>query len=101
MPPFRRSQSRQWGGAPRLLYRRGQIDDGAAPRWFHGFDGAGLWYRRRASGHDTDGTVVDALIKIDGDTIILKRRASQARKYSQLAKLGLQTGIDTAITRSS
>src|SRR6516162_10162803 len=78
MPPFRRSQSRQWGGAPRLLYRRGQIDDVAAPRWFHGFDGAGLWYRRRAAGHDADGTIVDVLTKIDGDTIILKRHAGPA-----------------------
>ena len=77
MLPFRRSQSRRWGGALRLLYRRGQIDD-AAPRWFHGFDGAGLWYRRRAAGHDADGTVVDALTKIDGDTIILKRHSGQA-----------------------
>src|SRR6516162_10222310 len=51
MVPFRRSQSRRWGGAPRLLYRRGQIDVGAAPRWFHG---------------------------IDGDTIILKRLAGPA-----------------------
>src|SRR6516162_2957714 len=78
MLPFRRSQSRRSGGAPRLLYRRGQIDDGATPRWFHGFDSAGLWYRRRAAGHDADGTVIDAMTKIDGDTIILKRRAGPA-----------------------
>ena len=38
MLPFRRSQSRRWGGAPRLLCRR--IDDVAAPWWFHRFDGA-------------------------------------------------------------
>src|SRR6516165_3708052 len=75
---FRRSQSRRWGGAPRLLYRCGQIDDAAAPRWFHRFDRAGLWYRRRGAGHDADGTVVDALTKIDGDTIILKRHAGLA-----------------------
>ena len=55
-----------------------QIDDGATRRWFHGFDGAGLWYRRRGTGHDADGTVVDALTEIDGDTIIIKRRAGQA-----------------------
>jgi tetratricopeptide (TPR) repeat protein len=63
MLPFRRSQSRWWGGAL---------------KWFHGFDGAGLWYRRRGAGHDADGTVVDALTKIDRDTIILKRRAGPA-----------------------
>src|SRR5260370_39574857 len=78
MLPFRRCHIRRWGGALRLLYRRGQIDDGATRRWFHGFDGAGLWYRRRGTGHDANGTVVDGLTEIDGDTIILKRRAGQA-----------------------
>src|SRR5215472_16483711 len=73
MLPFRRCQIWRWGGALRLLYRRGQIGDGATRRWFHGFDGAGLWCRRRSAGHDADGTVVDALTEIDGDTIILKR----------------------------
>ena len=29
MMPFRRSQSRRWGGAHRLFYPRGQIDDAA------------------------------------------------------------------------
>jgi hypothetical protein len=43
-----------------------------------GFADAGLSYRRRAAGHDADGTVVDALTKIDRDTIILKRRAGPA-----------------------
>src|SRR5260370_23479362 len=64
MLPFRRCHIRRWGGALRLLYRRGQIDDGAARRWFHGFDGAGLWYRRRGTGHDANGTVVDGLTEI-------------------------------------
>src|SRR5215470_8710290 len=88
MLPFRRSQSRRWGGAPRLLYRCGQIDDGATCRWFRGFDGAGLWYRRRAAGHDADGTVVDTLTKINGDTIILKRRAGQAPKIFPACEIG-------------
>ena len=72
MMKFRRSQSRRWGGAHRLFYPRGQIDD-AARRLLHGFDGGGLWCRRRAAGHDADGTVVNALTEVDGDTIILKR----------------------------
>src|SRR6516165_5794017 len=60
MLPFRGSQLRRWGGA------------------FRGFDGAGLWCRRRSAGHDADGTVVDALTEIDGHTIIFKRHTGLA-----------------------
>src|SRR6516165_1847435 len=45
-------------------------------------------YRRRGAGHDADGTVVDALTEIDGDTITLKRHAGLAPKIFPACEIG-------------